>query len=84
MNVDHGPYRIAVSLTGFTAVNRDVVVNTGQNVDVPFQLKVASVEETVTVTAETPDRRHQADGHRAPPSPRTSWRASPARATPGP
>ena len=26
VNVDHGPYRIAVSLTGFTAVNRDVVV----------------------------------------------------------
>ena len=54
LNVDHGPYRIAVSLTGFTAVNRDVVVNTGQNVDVPFQLGVASVEETVVVTAETP------------------------------
>ena len=26
----------------------------GQNVDVPFHLKVASVEESLTVTAETP------------------------------
>ena len=54
LNVDHGAYRIAVTLTGFTAVNRDVVINAGQNVDLPFQLGVASIAETVVVTAETP------------------------------
>jgi hypothetical protein len=54
LNVDHGTYRVGVTLTGFTAVNRDVAVNAGQNVDIPVLLGVASLEETVVVTAETP------------------------------
>jgi hypothetical protein len=54
VNVDHGRYRISVALTGFGGVNRDVVVSAGQNVTLDFSVKVATVEETVTVTAETP------------------------------
>ena len=35
-------------------MNRDVIVTTGLNVNLTFAMKVATVEETVTVTAETP------------------------------
>src|SRR5262249_8402431 len=54
LNLDPGSYKLAVTLTGFTTVNREVVVNTGQNVNLSLRLKVATVEETVTVTAQTP------------------------------
>jgi hypothetical protein len=54
LNLDPATYKLNVSLTGFSKVNRDVIVNTGQNVNLTFGLKVATVEETVTVTAETP------------------------------
>ena len=33
---------------------REVIVNTGQNANLSFGLKLATVEETVTITAETP------------------------------
>jgi len=54
LNLDPGTYKVAVGLTGFATVNRDVVVTTGQNVNLAFGMKVATVEESVTVTAETP------------------------------
>jgi Carboxypeptidase regulatory-like domain len=54
LNLDPGRYKLTVALTGFTTVNREVIVNTGSNVNLTFGLKVATVEETVTVTAETP------------------------------
>jgi carboxypeptidase family protein/TonB-dependent receptor-like protein len=54
LNLDSGNYTLSVALAGFTNVTREVNVTTGQNVNVAFPLKVASVEETVTVTAETP------------------------------
>ena len=54
IGLDRGQYKITVSLLGFTNVTRDVTVTTGENVNVAFSLKVASVAETVTVTAETP------------------------------
>jgi hypothetical protein len=54
ISLDRGRYKIAVNLAGFNKVTRDVTVTTGENVNVAFSLKVASVEETVTVTAETP------------------------------
>jgi hypothetical protein len=53
-SVDHGAYQVKVSLTGFGEVNRNVTVQVGQNVDLAFNLKVAGVEEAITVTAETP------------------------------
>jgi hypothetical protein len=52
--LDNGRFKLTVALTGFATVNREVVVTTGQNVNLSFGMKVATVEESVTVTAETP------------------------------
>ena len=54
LNIDPGKYQLVVALTGFATVKRDVVVNTGVNVNLSVGLKVATLEETVTVTADTP------------------------------
>ena len=54
LNLAPGVYKLTVALTGFTTVTREVRIQTAVNVDVAFNLKVATVEETVTVTAETP------------------------------
>src|SRR5262245_1099057 len=54
LNLDPGTYKLAVTLAGFATVNRDVIVNTGSNVNLTFGMKVASMEETITVDAETP------------------------------
>jgi Carboxypeptidase regulatory-like domain/TonB-dependent Receptor Plug Domain len=54
LNLDPGTYKLAVSMKGFGTVNREVVVTTGQNVNLSFALKVAGQSEEVTVTAETP------------------------------
>src|SRR5437867_7131001 len=48
-------YSIATDLTGFTPVVRSpVTVNIGAAVDVNFSLKLATVQETVTVTGDAP------------------------------
>jgi hypothetical protein len=52
LNLDRGRYKVTVSLAGFSTVNREVNVVTGENVTLDFGLKVAQVAETVTVTAE--------------------------------
>lgn len=49
-----GEYKVTVSLAGFTSVVRSVRVTTGENVNLAFGLKVSGVQETVTVTSETP------------------------------
>ncbi|PYQ03934.1 MAG: hypothetical protein DMF82_11965 [Acidobacteria bacterium] len=54
LNIDPGTYKLTVTMTGFATVNREVVVTTGQNVNLTFGLKVATHAEEVTVTAETP------------------------------
>jgi hypothetical protein len=54
LNVERGTYRLEVGLAGFGTVSRDVLVTVGNNVTVSFGLKIATVAETVTVTAETP------------------------------
>jgi len=55
LNLSPGSYKVTATLTGFSTVNREnVVVATGTNVDISVGMKVASVEETITVTAETP------------------------------
>ncbi len=54
LTVPHGTHKVTVGLTGFTTVNREVTVVVGSNVNLTFVLKVASVEESITVTAETP------------------------------
>jgi hypothetical protein len=54
LNLDPGTYKLSVGLAGFATVNREVIIATGQNANLSFAMKVATVEETVTVTAETP------------------------------
>jgi hypothetical protein len=50
-----GHYRLHAELTGFTSVIiPDIQLLVGQNAVVPFALKVAQVNETVTVTGEAP------------------------------
>jgi hypothetical protein len=54
LNLDHGRYRVSVAMAGFGTINREVDVLVGQNAELDFSLKLASVEESLTVTAETP------------------------------
>jgi hypothetical protein len=54
LNVDQGRHELLVTLTGFTTLKREVLVQTGQNVELEFVLTVAGVQETMVVTAETP------------------------------
>ncbi len=50
-----GRYDVSAELSGFAGIQaQGIVVNVGQTVDVPFSLKVATLQETVTVTGETP------------------------------
>jgi len=50
LNLDHGQYKVTVALTGFGNQSRQIEVRSSQNVELEFNVKVASVEETVTVT----------------------------------
>ncbi len=52
--VDQGKYNLKTALTGFAGQAREVMVNVGANVTLTFQMKVATVEETVTITADAP------------------------------
>jgi carboxypeptidase family protein len=54
LNLDPGNYKLAVSMSGFATVNREVVVTTGQSVNLTFAMKLSTLAEQVTVTAETP------------------------------
>ena len=54
LNLDPGSYKLSVALPGFATVNRDVVVNTGANVNLTYGMKVATMEETITVETATP------------------------------
>ena len=50
-----GTYDLTADLQGFTKVeNKGIVLNVGQTIDVNMALKVASVQESVTVTGESP------------------------------
>src|SRR5437588_2560551 len=54
LNLDPGTYKLTLNLAGFTKADREVIVNTGVNVNLSFTLRVSSLQENVTVTAETP------------------------------
>ncbi len=54
LNLDQGRYTLKTALTGFGNLTRDITINTGANVNIDFRMKVATVEETVTITAEAP------------------------------
>jgi hypothetical protein len=50
-----GTYEISVHLQGFATVKRPgVTLRVGETLTIPFPLKVATVEESVTVTAQAP------------------------------
>jgi len=50
-----GDYSVLVELTGFATIDRKgIVVNVGQTVSVDFELTIAKVAETITVTADSP------------------------------
>jgi hypothetical protein len=50
-----GTYDVVVELAGFKSIDRKgIVVNVGQEVDLDFNLSVAGVQESITVTGESP------------------------------
>ncbi len=55
LNLPPGAYKITAALTGFSTLLREnVVVAVGRDVDIPFQMKVAALQETITVSGEAP------------------------------
>jgi hypothetical protein len=55
LNLAPGPYTITAALQGFaTSVRENVIVAVGRNVELPLALKLAAVQETVTVTGASP------------------------------
>jgi hypothetical protein len=52
--LDSGRYKLTLTLAGFAETVREVVVTTGENVNLPLSLKVAGVTEVVEVSGETP------------------------------
>jgi Carboxypeptidase regulatory-like domain/TonB-dependent Receptor Plug Domain len=54
LNLDPGTYKVGTNLTGFNKMERDVIVATGVSSNITFTMAVKTVEETVTVSAESP------------------------------
>jgi len=54
LSLDNGRYRLTLGLAGFGDTVREVIVTTGENVNLDFVMRVAGVQETVEVLAETP------------------------------
>jgi hypothetical protein len=50
-----GEYNLSIALQGFATVSRErVIVPLGETVEIPVQLKVSTLQETVTVTGASP------------------------------
>ena len=55
VNLDPGTYSLTLTLAGFATVRREGIELTGSaTVTIPIEMRVGTVEETVTVTGETP------------------------------
>ncbi len=55
LNLAPGAYTVTVALQGFTTVKREgIEVRVGANADLPIRMGLAAVEETVTVSGESP------------------------------
>jgi hypothetical protein len=55
LNLAPGPYKVTTALQGFTTVvQEDVVVRVGASTDLSMQMRVAALEETITVSGESP------------------------------
>lgn len=55
LNLAPGSYAVTTALQGFTTMKREgIEVRVGANADLPIRMGLATVEETVTVTGESP------------------------------
>ena len=55
LNLPPGTYKVTAVLTGFATVIREgVALQVGQTVELPFAMKVATVQESITVSGEVP------------------------------
>ena len=55
LNLSPGTYKLTTTLAGFSKVVREnIVVVVGRNVDIPIMMKLATVEQSVTVTSASP------------------------------
>ena len=55
LNLPPGTYTVSAELPGFSKIVReDLTVAVGSNLDLTFTLKVATVQETITVSGESP------------------------------
>ena len=55
LNLPPGSYTLTAALAGFsTLAHEGVVVAVGKTVDLPFQMKLAALAETITVSGESP------------------------------
>jgi hypothetical protein len=54
LNLQPGTYHVVAALEGFQNATRDVVVQTGHNVDLALKLRIGTLVDTVTVTASMP------------------------------
>ena len=54
-NLPPGTYAVLAELAGFRSINREgIILEAGKTLGVNFQLSISTVEETVTVTGESP------------------------------
>src|SRR5688572_10444221 len=49
-----GNYQVTVSLEGFKKATRAIALGVGQQVNLPFQLEIGGINETITVTGQAP------------------------------
>src|SRR5437870_2677152 len=55
ISLQPGTYTLTFTLTGFNTVKRENIQLTGtQVITIPVEMKVGGIEETITVTGETP------------------------------
>jgi len=54
LSLEPGAYKLAASLSGFKTTERDVIVSAGRNADAPLTLRIATLVESVTVSAPAP------------------------------
>lgn len=55
LNLPPGTYKLTAALPGFsTQIREEVALKVGQNVEIPIAMTVAAVQESITVTGESP------------------------------
>jgi TonB family protein len=72
-SLDAGTWTVTASLPGFAAARRDIVMQAGQAVEWSPELRLGTLQETITITRSTVPSRTEAPRAAAPPA------AAPAR-----